>query len=311
MDKVCGVTFAAFSKRGTLKKASAKESLDTLIENTNANTIALVPNVLQDTPHSEVVNYTSEATFSDEELKETIDYIHSRGLKVFLKPTVNCLNGTWRAFISFFEEDVPPEPKWSNWFKSYTECQVHFAKLAEECKVEFFSPGCEMVMSDHREAEWRQVIAAIRSVYSGLITYNCDKYQEHNVTWWDCVDIISSSGYYPINDWENQLDRIEKVVKKYNKPFMFAEIGCMSTSGSSMHPNDWTFQGERDDKEQADWYNTMFEHCKDRGFIDGICIWDWPAKLCCCGDKDYLEKGYNIHEKPAEKIVFDRFSSYK
>ncbi len=33
-----------------------------------------------------------------------------------------------------------------------------------------------------------------------------DKYQENNVTWWDCVDVISSSGYYPIDDWDRQLE---------------------------------------------------------------------------------------------------------
>lgn len=45
------------------------------------------------------------------------------------------------------------------------------------------------------------------------MSYNTDKYQEEHVTWWDAVDVISSSGYYPIHDWENQLDRIERVVK--------------------------------------------------------------------------------------------------
>lgn len=31
--------------------------------------------------------------------------------------------------------------------------------------------------------------------------------------------MISSSGYYPIQDWEQELDRIEAVVKAYHKPF--------------------------------------------------------------------------------------------
>ena len=29
---------------------------------------------------------------------------------------------------------------------------------------------------------------------------------------------------YPLGDWENQLDRIEKVVEKYQKPFFFSEL---------------------------------------------------------------------------------------
>ena len=58
--------------------------------------------------------------------------------------------------------------------------------------------------------EWRALIAEVRAVYDGLVTYNCDKYQEDHVGWWDAVDVISSSGYYPVDDWENQLDRIER-----------------------------------------------------------------------------------------------------
>ena len=61
--------------------------------------------------------------------------------------------------------------------------------------------------------------------YHGLVSYNTDKYQEDHVSWWDCVDVISSSGYYPIDQWEQELDRIEKVVQKFKKPFFFAEAG--------------------------------------------------------------------------------------
>lgn len=78
--------------------------------------------------------------------------------------------------------------------------------------------------------------------YHGLVSYNPDKYQEDHVSWWDCVDVISSSGYYPIDQWEQELDRIEKTVLKYRKPFFFAEAGCMSRKGSGMIPNNWELQ---------------------------------------------------------------------
>ena len=37
-----------------------------------------------------------------------------------------------------------------------------------------------------------------------------------------------------IEQWEQELDRIEKTVLKYQKPFFFAEAGCMSRKGSGM-----------------------------------------------------------------------------
>ena len=69
-------------------------------------------------------------------------------MRVALKPTVNCKNGTWRAHVNFFDEDVVCEPKWCNWFESYTEFQLHYARLAKEMGVEMHIAGCEMVMAE-------------------------------------------------------------------------------------------------------------------------------------------------------------------
>ena len=302
MQFIKGVTFAAFPHKGSFETKEARESLCRLKENTGADFITLVPNGLQETPQSQEISYTSEANVSDEELISMIHFAHDLELRVALKPTVNCKNGTWRAHINFFDKDVPCEPKWSNWFAAYTDFQLHYAAIAEKTDCEMFLAGCEMVMSERREAEWRKLISDIKSVYSGPVSYNTDKYQEDNITWWDCVDIISSSGYYPLNNWEQQLDRIEAVVKKYNKPFFFAECGCMSTEGSSLEPNNWSLRGNNNLKEQADWYTAMFEACKKRPWVEGFCLWDWAWKQYpAC--KAATNGGYDIYEKPAQAVV--------
>lgn len=302
MQFIKGITFAAFPHKGSFDTKEARESLNRLKKNTGANLITLVPNGLQETPQSEEIFYITDANVSDEELISMIDYAHEIGLQVALKPTVNCKNGTWRAHINFFDKDVPCEPKWSNWFAAYTDFQLHYAAIAEKTGCEMFIAGCEMVMSERRSAEWRKLISDIKSVYSGPVSYNTDKYQEDNVTWWDCVDVISSSGYYPISDWEKELDRIEAVVKRFNKPFFFAECGCMSTEGSSKVPNDWSVRGEVNVQEQADWYTSMFEACKKRSFVKGFCLWDWAWKQypACKADTN---GGYDIYEKPAQAVV--------
>ena len=56
-----------------------------------------------------------------------------------------------------------------------------YAKIAEQYGCEMFIAGCEMVMSEHRETEWRRLLSDIRQVYHGLLSYNTDKYQEHRV----------------------------------------------------------------------------------------------------------------------------------
>lgn len=307
MEYINGVTFAAFAGKGTFQSKQTYESLDKLIKRTNANYIVLVPNGLMETPQSQEIDYRSSATFSDKELRKAIDYIHEKGLKVALKPTVNCKNGTWRAYISFFDIDVPCEAKWSVWFDAYTDFECHYASIAEEMGCEMFITGCEMVQTEHREKEWRQLISEVRKVYTGPVTYNTDKYQEDRVTWWDALDYICSSGYYPINDWENQLDRIEKVVKKYNKPFFFAEAGCRSISGAAQLPNDWNMSGEVNVEEQVRWYKAMFAAVKRRDFVKGLFLWDWQHILYSAKEAD-LDTGYGIYAKPAEEVVRDFYS---
>lgn len=310
MEYITGVTFYPFASRGGFEKKEAYASLKEMKDCTNADYVVFVPNGLQDTAQSEEIYYDCEANVSDKELCEMITYAKSLGLKVILKPTVNCKNGTWRAHINFFDEDVPCEPKWCNWFASYTEFQLHYAKIAEETGCEMFIAGCEMVMSEHREAEWRKLIGDIKEVYHGLVSYNTDKYQEHNVTWWDCVDVISSSGYYPIHDWERQLDRIEAVVKQYNKPFFFAEVGCMSTEGSNLVPNNWTIRADVDLQGQADWYRTMFDAISKRDWVKGCALWSWDGTLYSeAAAKEHLY--YEIYHKPAQEVVAEFYQKKK
>lgn len=310
MKFVKGITFAPFAHKGILCKKEAQKSLDNLTARTGANLIILVPNGMQDTPQSEHIDYQSDATMSDEELIHVIEYAYSKGLRVAIKPTANCKNGTWRAHINFFDEDVPCEPKWKNWFQSYTDFQLHYAEIAEKYHCEMFIAGCEMVQSERRDTEWRKLIGDIKNNYGGLVSYNTDKYQEHNVRWWDAVDVISSSGYYPIHDWKNQLDRIEKVVKKFDKPFFFAECGCMSTQGSNMVPNDWSIRGTIDLEGQARWYEKMFSACKNRDWVEGFALWDWSAKQYA-PEKAGINGGYDIYCKPAEKVVKDFYENKK
>ena len=186
------VTFAPFCGAGILSSASAKESLKQM-QNGPELTLSYLPQMeYRKTPIRRKSVIHPKATMTDDELMAMIAYAKELGLRVALKPTANCQNGTWRAFIGFFDYDVVCEAKWSNWFPSYTAFQLHYATIAEETGCEMFIAGCEMVMTEHREKEWRKLISDIKEVYHGLVSYNTDKYQEDRVTWWDAVDVISS-----------------------------------------------------------------------------------------------------------------------
>lgn len=277
-----------------------KASLRTLKAETQVDTVVMAIVALQDTPHSETIDFRGSHMPTDHELREMIAYASQLGLRVILKPMVNCRDGSWRAWINFFDKEVPCEPKWSRWFASYTEYLLHYARLAEACGCEMLIIGCELVMAERREAEWRELIRKLRGVYSGLMTYNTDKYQEDRVTWWDALDVISSSGYYPMDRWEENLERIHGVVTSFDKPFFFAECGIPCRTGSSAAPNDWTFEGPLDMEEQRRYYEVMFETSRRYPWVNGFVCWDWASNYT---EYPIINDGYSVYQKPACQVI--------
>ncbi len=304
---VCGMTWGWTGVRGTWATPAAEHSLDAM-RPLNLNWVTLAFAALQDTVVSTEIPWRDEPTPTDDEVRWAIRQVHERGWKACLKPTVNCRDGIWRGYIGFFDWDVPGEAHWSDWFAAYEEYIVHFAAIAQQEGVEMLCIGCEMVRSDPREAEWRALIAKVRAVYSGLVTYNCDKYQEDHVTWWDAVDVISASGYYPTGQWEAQLDRIEPVVRAAGKPFLFIEAGCPSRDTSPQRPNDWTLAGAPSGAAQASYLSEMFEACRRRDWVGGFALWDWPAQLYDRADAA-TNTDYCMYGKPGEDVVTDYYAS--
>ena len=115
------------------------------------------------------------------------------------------------------------------------------------------------------------------------------------------------SGYYPINQWEQELDRIEKTVRKYGKPFFFAEAGCMSKKGSGMVPNNWELQGKQSLEEQMNWYQSMFDACVKRPWIQGFAMWEWAPQLPDEAEA-MADSSYEICNKPVQKIIKKYFA---
>ena len=183
-----------------------------------------------------------------------------------------------------------------------------YAKFCEENNVDILIIGCELVGTDHRDDKWKSLVKEIRKIYNGLLTYNCDKYQEHNVKWWDVLDYISSSGYYPVGTISKELNRIEDVCKKFNLPFIFTEAGCPSVKGASSIPNDWFLieTGDVCEEDQYNYFNELFEECSKRKFVKGFCLWDWPIKSPQ-NEMNKYKKDYSVKFKKAENLIFQYF----
>ena len=81
---------------------------------------------------------------------------------------------------------------------------MHYARLAESAKVEAFCIGLELKHAvKERAAFWDGLIAQVRKVYSGKITYAANWDNFHNIPFWIKLDFIGINAYFPLSQ-ENQ-----------------------------------------------------------------------------------------------------------
>ncbi len=304
MEYLNAYTWGHGSPRGFTKKSDQwKHSMDEMIASSGCDTLLLPVAARQDHAFSTQVDFETDDVMSMEDAETVCRYAREKGLKIIIKAMVNCRDGYWRAYIRFFDTWVPTEPTWAEWFASYTAFTTELAKLAEKVQAELFCVGCEMVGTDHRAEEWRALIREARKHYHGPITYNCDKFQEDHVTWWDELDVISSSGYYPIDQLDFHFDRIRKVAEQFDRPFMFMECGCPSRDGSQYVPNNWNFGGALSQEAQRLWFDAFCQTLLKNPWVRGNGWWDWSAMRLYPPEKAMENNGYCTYKKPSEQVL--------
>ena len=303
MDFLNAYTFGFCEKQGFTRGVSWEKSLELMARSTGCNAVILPVCAWQDHTWSTHMDSDHPDVMSPEDVRRVCGHARDLGLKVILKAMVNCRDGYWRAYIRFFDHDVPVEPGWDEWFAAWNAHVLRVAAMAEENRADLFCVGCEMVGTDHRDADWRRLIAQVREVYHGPLTYNCDKYQEDHLSWWDALDVISSSGYYPLSDLDRQFQRIRQVADRVGKPFLFMECGCPARHGSEERPNDWRFGQGISPETQARWYQGFLDALKKYPFVRGTGWWDWPATRLYPEFAGVDNNGYCTWGKPANDLL--------
>lgn len=112
------------------------------------------------------------------------------------------------------------------------------------------------------DAHWRRLVAQVREVYSGRLTYaaNFDQYQQ--VGFWDALDVIGVNAYFPLRSdlalasdspalettfaasWSETLEAFKELLERdglQGRPFLFTEIGYTRRAGGTLEP--WAGDG--------------------------------------------------------------------
>jgi len=279
-------------------QAETHRSLE-LMAQTGAKWVALVPTWYQ-TELSDSSFAPTNGTASDESLRSVIRKAKALGLNPVLKPHVDAMGKGPRAFIS------PKDPK--AWFTVYRRMAVHYARMAQEEGTPLYIVGTELFSLagfKHRK-EWVRVIAEVRAVYSGKITYAANWYDILLVSFWDKVDYIGIDGYFPVSGgsnlfllkmgWRLYLPTIAGLHAAYGKPILFTEIGLSSQKGANLKPWEWLEFGDLDLEVQRAYMQSFIEVFEGHSWFAGLLYWGWETRPDAGGPKD---KSMTVQGKPA------------
>ncbi len=244
---------------------------------------------------------------SDRGLIHTAELARESGIKTMLKPHIwlRGTDGKWRSDI-----EMKSEEEWQEWFASYTNFILHYAKLAEDNAMDMLCIGTELYQTTRQHPDrWRKLIREIKKVYSGKLTYAANWYKEYEeITFWDELDYIGIQGYFPLSrrtepkkeellkSWNRHKRSMQRISRRYGKPVLLTEIGYKNTSDSAISPWTWPQHLENEkiavsDDTQRRCYEAMFESLWYEPWLQGIFIWKWFHSTYKHADLDaYLDE---------------------
>lgn len=218
-------------------------------------------------------------------LTQAVARMRAAGVKIFWKPHLGYWGSfDWRGAIEFGND----EATWQRFFASYREFIVDQARFAAAHDVELFAIGIEYERTMHREADWRAVIASVREVYDGRITYAANWDGLEKVPFWDAIDIIGVHAYFPLSNetepahetltagWNGHLENLQQLAERFDRPIVFAEIGYNRSPAAARAP--WEY-GSTDTPANRELRRELMEVALERiereSHIVGMFWWKW------------------------------------
>jgi hypothetical protein len=220
-------------------------------------------------------------TATDESLLLAIAKAHARGLDVTLKPHLDRSEGGYRGGI--VPDDIDA------WFESYRSFILHYARIAEAEGVGQFVVGTELAGTSGNTERWRRMIADVREIYTGPITYAANWDEFDQVEFWDDLDIIGIDAYFPLaatpttdvaaltDAWRSIAAQLTELAAEWDRPVLFTEVGYASRRGATVRPWEITPSDVESEEEQAAAYQALVTALADQPWLIGVHWWEWKV----------------------------------
>ena len=317
ISKITGITMVAPPRNFSKDPMPAMKEL-------GAKWVAIVPYAF--TPRNSAnVRFGSDRQWWGERedgIVESIRLAKKNGMKVMLKPQV-WLHGSWVG-----EMDFETEEDWKIWEVDYENYIMSFVDVAVRMKVEIICIGTELkIAATKREEFWRDLIAKVRRRYDGLLTYSANWDDYKSLPFWDVLDVIGISVYFPLSDaptpnvyylkykWGSVKKKLKRFSEKLEKPILFTEYGYLSVDGCA-HKT-WELERKRrelnaNERAQSNALEALYSSFWAESWWAGGFLWKWYPNGMTREErrvKDYTPQG-KISEKVIKKWYQKSASSY-
>lgn len=273
--------------------------------------------------------YSDLSLLDDEFYAALIDAAHARGLKV-LQHEQDAPDFTITHDFEQWNVSRGTPEYWDAWFTGWQPWVVERAARAERFGVDMFSPfvwADDTFLPDiypEYADRWREMIAAIRFVYSGQLALTMAFFRPDLLTFLDELDAViigMDATYFPMHmqDPSNPTipeihEAAERAVDAARERFagsgvpVYWQIGAMSADGQlgTEDPDELaTFTA--DFQEQALYVEALFQLVADEPWVKGmfIGIVDWFDQFRRSADGAYFDqtKQGSMRSKPAEDVA--------
>ncbi len=300
------------------------ERLDELI-GLGTDSVALMPFAFQrdaDAPGMAYLNHnpTSE---HDAGVLHAARAAHERGLTVLWKPQI-WVGGSWPG-----ELEMTSAEDWASWWRTYRRFILHHAVLAEYAGAELLSVGVELERTVERP-EWEELIAAVRGIYSGALTYSANWGSgAERATFWDRLDAVGVDAYYPLADATEEVsdevladgaervaERLGALAERTGKPLLLTEVGFAARRATWAEPH--AKGGTLSETDQARAYRALFGALSRRatdgaegaepaqGWLRGVYVW---KAFSDPGSRGGESPDFKFLGRPAEDVIAGFFRS--
>lgn len=272
------------------------------IRRLGATAVALVPYAFTAAPERPTIRFRTDET--DDRLRRSLLAAKDAGLKVMLKPHL------WSGRRFHGDISFTDETRFAIWFEQYRRRLLHFARFAELHGVDLLAIGNELSGLTVEESPWRGLIADVRRIYNGPVTYAAHWNGEfERIAFWDRLDYIGVNFYFPLSSRGGRpaadsapiaeaRRRLRAVSAKFDKPILFTEVGFPALRTAASKPWEENASG-LDAALQKQCYELWFRQFSREDYAAGMYWWKWPTH----GRGGPFDASHSPVGKPAVEVL--------